>query len=253
MKRLMIIMLLLLATVSFGQTNYYSQNNGLAISSESQVKEIYETILKTLPKRESLTPTIFHRIVKKDSIVNFYAFMVQNADKKDQKSKFEFEFKQDSLYLLLNKKLPEFKLMDLDGKLFSSSKLIGKPTLLNYWAIYCRPCVAEFPQLDALKTKYGTQMNFVAIAEDTCPGDTLKSFLKKHPFHFFMLKNGERYKKTLKIGAIPRNIFIDKDGYIRYIQGNFPYDALNMETGERKYADNNYFVKIIEELIGSNK
>ena len=249
----MIPMLLLLVTVTFGQTNYYTNNSGSTLFNESQVHEIYETVIKTLPENYSLSPTIFHRIVKKDSIINFYAFMAQKADKMNHKSKFEFEFKQDSLYLLLDKKLPEFGLMDLDGKLFSSSKLIGKPTLLNYWAIYCGPCVAEFSQLDELKTKYGNKMNFVAIAEDTCPGDTLKSFLKKHPFHFFMLKNGEWYKKTLKIGAIPRNIFIDKDGYIRYIQGNFPYEALNMETGERKYSDNNYFVKIIEELTGSSK
>lgn len=194
-------------------------------------------------------PTIYHRIVKKDSIINYYTFVAQNTENKDYKSMFEFEFKQDSLYLFLNKKLPEFKLKDLNGKVFSSSQLLGKPTLLNYWAIYCVPCVAEFPQLNELKAKYGNKMNFIAIAENTCSGDTLKNFLKKHPFHFFMLENGAEYKKTLKIGAIPRNIFIDKDGYIRYIQGNFPYEALNMETGERKYSDNNYFVKIIKELI----
>ena len=248
MKRFMIPLLLLLVTVTFGQTNYYTTNSGSSLLSESQVQAIYESDNEPLPEIYTVKPTIFHRIVKKDSIINFYTFMVYKTDKKEHKSKFEFEFKQDSLYLLLNKKLPEFELMDLDGKLFSSSKLIGKPTLLNYWAIYCGPCIAEFPQLDELKTKYGNKMNFVAIAENTCPGDTLKNFLKKHPFHFFMLENGERYKKTLKIGAIPRNIFIDKDGYIRYIQGNFPYEALNMETGERKYSDNNYFVKIIEEL-----
>ncbi|WP_187774930.1 TlpA family protein disulfide reductase [Pedobacter sp. BS3] len=151
-------------------------------------------------------------------------------------------------FLLLGKKLPEFKLTDLRGDEFSSSQLIGKSALLNYWAIYCVPCVAEMPELNKLKEKYGDKMNFVAFTENTCKDDDLIKFLEKHPFNYYILQNAENYKKTLKISAIPRNLFIDKEGYVRYIQGNFPYTAFDLEKGIKKYDDNNYFVKIIEEL-----
>ena len=77
----------------------------------------------------------------------------------------------------------------------------------------------------------------------------MKKFLEKHPFNFYILENGQDYKKTLKISGIPRNIFIDKNGYIRYIQPNFPHETIDIKTGEKKYSKNNYFVKIIEELI----
>jgi cytochrome c biogenesis protein CcmG, thiol:disulfide interchange protein DsbE len=77
----------------------------------------------------------------------------------------------------------------------------------------------------------------------------LINFLEEHPFNYYILQNAENYKKTLKISSVPRNIFIDKTGYIRYIQGNFPYTALDPKNGIKKYEDNNYFVKIIEELI----
>jgi thiol-disulfide isomerase/thioredoxin len=108
--------------------------------------------------------------------------------------------------------------------------------------------VAEFPQLDELKEKYGKRMNFIAITENTSLNDHLKEFLEKHPFNFYMLQNGEYYKKALKISAIPRNIFIDKDGFIRYIQGNYPYE-IDSITGNKNYPKNNYFVKIIDELL----
>lgn len=139
--------------------------------------------------------------------------------------------------------------MDLKGNEFSSYQLIGKPVLLNYWAIYCAPCVAEMPELNLLKEKYGDKMNFIALTENTCKDDDLIKFLEKHPFNYYILQNAENYKKTLKISAIPRNIFIDKDGYIRYIQGNFPNTAFDPHEGIKEYDDNNYFVKIIEELI----
>jgi acyl-CoA-binding protein len=65
----------------------------------------------------------------------------------------------------------------------------------------------------------------------------------------YILQNAENYKKTLKISAIPRNLFIDKEGYIRSIQGNFPYTAYDPQKGIKKYDDDNYFIRIIEELI----
>ena len=238
----------MIAELSFGQTNYYSFNTD-SLYSEKHVKSAFETIVKTLPENYILKTTVYHKIVKKDSIVNYFAFGTQIKASKTDKSIFKIEFKQDSLFLLLNKKLPAFKLMDLKGHAFSSSQLMGKPALINYWAIYCGPCIAEFPQLDELKAKYGNKMNFIAITENTCAEDNLKNFFEKNPFNFYILENGENYKKTLKISGIPRNIFIDKDGYIRYIQANFPYEIINLKTGEKKYSNNNFFVKIIEELI----
>jgi Thiol-disulfide isomerase and thioredoxins len=215
---------------------------------EKGVRSGFETVLKRIPPKFVIIPTIYHRIEKKDSIINYITFVVQRCDSCKSKV-LEFTFKQDSLFLLLGKKLPEFKLIDLNGNEFSSSHLIGKPTLLNYWAIYCAPCVAEMPELNGLREKYGDRMNFIALTENTCKDDDLIKFLEKHPFNYHILQNAENYKRTLKISAIPRNLFIDKEGYIRYIQGNFPYTALDPENGIKKFDENNYFVRIIEELI----
>lgn len=247
MKKLLLPLFLLIFELTYSQTNYYTFNSDSVVT-EKGVRSEIETLLKSMPPQYVIKPTIYHRIQKKDSIINYITLVIQKCDSCKSRI-FGFTFKQDSLFFLLGKKLPEFKLKDLNGKEFSSSQLIGKPTLLNFWAIYCSPCVAEIPEMNGLKEKYGDKMNFIALADNTCEEDDLIKFLEKHPFNYQILQNAENYKKALKISSLPRNFFIDRDGYIRYIQGNFPYTVLDLSKGIKKYDDNNYFVRIIEELI----
>lgn len=42
----------------------------------------------------------------------------------------------------------------------------GRPLLVNLWATWCAPCVAEMPTLDALATNSGDRMHVVAVAQD---------------------------------------------------------------------------------------
>jgi thiol-disulfide isomerase/thioredoxin len=42
----------------------------------------------------------------------------------------------------------------------------GAPVLLNLWATWCAPCVAEMPSLDQLAGERATSMSVVAVAQD---------------------------------------------------------------------------------------
>ena len=42
----------------------------------------------------------------------------------------------------------------------------GKPLLVNLWATWCAPCVAEMPTLDALAAERGEAMTVIAVAQD---------------------------------------------------------------------------------------
>lgn len=42
----------------------------------------------------------------------------------------------------------------------------GKPLLVNLWATWCAPCVAEMPTLDALAATRGEAMTVIAVAQD---------------------------------------------------------------------------------------
>lgn len=42
----------------------------------------------------------------------------------------------------------------------------GKPLLVNLWATWCAPCVAEMPTLDKLAAERGDRMTVIAVAQD---------------------------------------------------------------------------------------
>ncbi len=50
--------------------------------------------------------------------------------------------------------IPNFAFTDFNGKAHQLSEFRGKYLLLDFWGIWCKPCVAEIPYLKAAYTKY---------------------------------------------------------------------------------------------------
>ncbi|MDE1916494.1 MAG: TlpA family protein disulfide reductase [Sphingomonadales bacterium] len=74
--------------------------------------------------------------------------------------------------------LPDLTFTDTDGHPLRLAALTGKPLLLNLWATWCAPCVAELPTLDALAGAKGAGLQVVAISQDLGEGDALSAKVK---------------------------------------------------------------------------
>jgi thiol-disulfide isomerase/thioredoxin len=71
---------------------------------------------------------------------------------------------------------------DADGKPLRVADLKGKVVVLNLWATWCAPCVAEMPTLAKLQAEYaGKPVEVVAVSVDSPSAvDKAKAFIAQH-------------------------------------------------------------------------
>jgi len=110
---------------------------------------------------------------------------------------------------------PDLNLVNQNGQIMSLSSLKGKVVVINFWATWCPPCIAEMPTVNQLYTQLRPDADIVII-----PVDADNNFSKSVPF---MVKNKfvlPVYNTTSQIpeglfaGALPTTVIIDKFGKI---------------------------------------
>ena len=70
---------------------------------------------------------------------------------------------------LIGKTAPLFTLQDLDGEIYSLEELRGQPVVINFWATWCQPCIAEHPVLVAASRRYAGRVQFLGVIYNDSP------------------------------------------------------------------------------------
>lgn len=101
-----------------------------------------------------------------------------------------------------------------DGSRVTLADFRGTPVLLNLWATWCAPCVAEMPQLDALAAQMTGKLTVLTISQD------LEGAAKVTPFFakggFTAIKPYLDDQAALSIGYqanLPTTILYDSTGH----------------------------------------
>lgn len=113
--------------------------------------------------------------------------------------------------LLLKNQDISFK--DSKGNVVSLNQLKGKVVLINLWATWCSPCLAEMPSLDKLYRDFRGNNRIVFLSVDV--DGRLKSsekFLKKRKYSLPVYQLNTALPKELSTTSIPTTIIIDNAG-----------------------------------------
>ena len=120
----------------------------------------------------------------------------------------------------------DFQVSDLNGNSLSLKKYRGKVILLDFWATWCGPCLAEMPNVKRIYQKYKDQnFQIIGISLDT-DISKLRSYLRREGITWPQYFDGAGWKNSIaqkyKIKSIPRMYLIDGDGNIRQenLRGN---------------------------------
>ncbi|MCE2435790.1 MAG: redoxin domain-containing protein [Candidatus Latescibacteria bacterium] len=122
---------------------------------------------------------------------------------------------------------PDFQAETLEGKKVSLSDYQGKVLILDFWATWCGPCLAELPYFQELVNLYKNDPSvaFLTISQDRSK-DIVRKFIEKEGYTFPVIFD-TGMGQLFEIEGIPVLIVIDQEGNIRY--RHFGFDPNNVD------------------------
>ena len=119
----------------------------------------------------------------------------------------------------------------INGETITSEKLLGKVTLINFWATDCPGCINEMPGLIKTYNQYKKQgLEVIAVAMYYDPPSRVISFTKNNnlPFPVVLDTNKKIMSKFNNVKLTPTSIILDENGYV-----------INTIVGEINFKDFN--------------
>ena len=119
---------------------------------------------------------------------------------------------------------PAFKVKSVTGEILDLERLrVSGPVLLDFWATWCKPCLAALPEVEALRARFGPR-GFTVIGVSV---DGPRNFPKVRPFARrlglgfpIVLDEDGDLQRRFQVRAIPTSVLISAEGRtVRVTQG----------------------------------
>lgn len=106
---------------------------------------------------------------------------------------------------------------DLDGRTWTTEDLEGRVVLLDFWATWCAPCLAELPNLRTIDRRFGARgLVLIGVALDTMDRRRLRAFLSRHDMRWPQVHVPRGVESDIaerfSVGAVPATLVFDREG-----------------------------------------
>jgi thiol-disulfide isomerase/thioredoxin len=133
----------------------------------------------------------------------------------------------------------------IKGSTVSIKGLKGKVVVIDFWATWCGPCVAEMPKMKKIYAEYhdkGVEFIGVSLDQPKDQGglDKLKKFVKDNQIAWPQYYQGNgwesEFSKSWGINSIPCMFMVDQDGKLASVEAREQIETLIPELLKKKAA-----------------
>jgi thiol-disulfide isomerase/thioredoxin len=165
------------------------------------------------------------------------AYKLISNDKDMAKTSESTEYKQIESHFL------EASYIDLKGQTIELKKLNAPIVIINFWASWCTPCLAEMPSMIKLKHKFkDNQVKVVAInTDEENQKDSIEKTIKKIGIkdEFIIIPDKEaKIVSQFMVSAIPVTYVFLKGRVVHLSTGPMDFNSLEFEEKMKEWLKN---------------
>jgi len=101
----------------------------------------------------------------------------------------------------------------LEGGAFDTAALSGKVVVVNFWATWCVPCIAEIPNFNKLHRELAPKgVVVLGVSMDEEGAERVQPFLKKHPIDYPVALGSAALSEQYGLDELPVTVVFDRSG-----------------------------------------
>jgi len=140
------------------------------------------------------------------------------------------------------RKVINFKLNDLNGKVHSLSDYRGKKVYIEYWASWCPVCISGIGEFETLARSYEKSRDVIVLSM-VAPGafgekssaDFAKWFAERGYKFPVLLDEGGLMARQFGVRAFPTSLYIGSDGVlVAAVPGQYPNASIKAKIATMK-------------------
>lgn len=108
------------------------------------------------------------------------------------------------------------KILNTEKTANKLSDFNSKVVILDFWATWCASCIASFPHLEELQSKFSNEVKIITITDES--EERINTFLQKRKLSLpIVLDTDRKLAAEFPHRSIPHTVILDKYGTVRVV------------------------------------
>lgn len=119
------------------------------------------------------------------------------------------------IYPVVGGGVPPFSATSVDEQVIRIESGLGYPLVINFWGVWCAPCVEEMPVLERL---YQQNIPVIGVHVGDQSPQVVGAWLQEAGISFPVVVDDRQLEQLFRVRGIPSTFFINSDGIIQHIE-----------------------------------